>query len=790
MKLDAQQLIRHIHPEDLNLDKACSPPTANQILGQPRATEALELGIRTPQPGYNLYLAGDSGTGRVRYVMDYLAPLAAIADPPQDWLYVNNFDNPSEPRAIALPHKQGSSFLKDIDKLIEEILATFPAVFEHPTYLRKKTAIQKEFDQIYDQSVATVEQRATAMDIAVYRQEGSITFSPLVDGEIADENSFAKLSEEKREAFHRQAEELENMLNDSLMELPQWQRDLNNKLRKLQQETIRHSLKPLFDQIQNQYLGYAGILLYLAQVNDHLPRTIVEHLDAGEQQESPGARRMLLEELYRPNLFSAHRQANGAPIIFETNPSYNNLFGSITVSGEQSSQATSYHNIIPGSLHHANGGYLILDIEKVLRDPSTWEALKRALLDGKIYIEQPSSELQLGLPQHLKAKSIPLNIKVILIGPREVYYALEEHDYDFDQQFRILVDFSSDIDFDDCNLTRFANHVQGRADDLGLAQLNASALSRLAEHACRLAENQNKLTACMDPIMEVVTEANQFLLQSSENIIDKQHIENAINARTRRNSRLHDLVKEDILSGKVVISTEGSAVGQVNGLSVIQVGESSFGLPVRITATVHPGSSGVVDIEREVELGQAVHSKGVLLLAGYLCGRYAKNFPLAISAKVAMEQSYGYIDGDSASLAELCALLSALIVQPVKQNIAMTGSVNQRGEVQAIGGVNEKIEGFFDICKMRGLTGDQVVIIPASNQSNLMLSNEVIEAVEQGLFSIHAISKVDEALALLTGENPGNKDSKGEFPEGSINKRIVDQLRRYTEIVQQFQSRT
>ena len=790
MKLNAAQLVRHIHPDDLNLDKACSPPTASQILGQPRATEALELGIRTPQSGYNLYLAGESGTGRIRYVMEYLAPLAAVADPPQDWLYVNNFDNPSEPRAIALPHKQGSAFLKDIDKLIEELLATFPAVFEHPTYLRKKSAFQKQFDQVYDQSIAIVEQKAASMQIALYRQDSAISFSPLIDGQIADEASFAQLTDAQRDTFHQQAEQLEELLNDSLLELPQWQRDLNNKQRELQQETIHRSLKPLFDQIQNNYLGYAGILFYLAQVNDHLPRTIVEHLSESQQaeRESPGNRRMLLEELYRPNLFSAHRHASGAPIVFESHPSYTNLFGSITLSTDQNSSASNYHNIIPGALHHANNGYLILDIEKVLRDPSTWEALKRALRDGKIYIEQPSAELQMGLPQHLKAKSIPLQIKVILIGPREIYYALEKHDHDFDQLFRILVDFSSDIAFDPCNLTRFANLVQSRADDLELAQLSPSALSRLAEHACRLAENQNKLTAGIDHIMEVVTEANQFLLQTTDTILNKQHIEAAISARTKRNSRLHDLIKEDILSGKIVISTEGNAIGQVNGLSVIQVGESNFGLPIRITATVHPGSNGVVDIEREVELGQAVHSKGVLLLAGYLCGRYAKDFPLAISAKIAMEQSYGYIDGDSASLAELCALLSALIDLPLQQEVALTGSVNQRGEVQAIGGVNEKIEGFFDICKLRGLTGHQKVIIPASNQPNLMLSNEVTQAVRDKLFAVHVVTSVDEALALLADEQPGSEDGQGRFPTSSINGRIVERLQKYSTIVQQLLS--
>lgn len=788
MKLNADQLVRHIHPDDLQLDKACSAPTASQILGQPRATEALELGIRTPQPGYNLYLSGESGTGRIRYVMEYLAPLAAVSDPPQDWLYVNNFDNPSEPRAIALPHKQGSAFLKDIDKLIEEVLATFPSVFEHPTYLRKITVFQKQFDQVYDQSIAIVEKKAASMKVALYRQDSAISFSPLIDGQIADETSFATLTDEQRDTFHKQAEELEELLNDSLLELPQWQRDLNNKQRKLQQETIRHSLKPLFDHIQNSYLGYAGILFYLAQVSDHLPRTIVEHLDETQPQEGQSNRRLLLEELYRPNLFSAHRRASGAPIIFESNPSYTNLFGSITLSTEQNSPVSNYHNIIPGALHHANNGYLILDIEKVLRDPSTWEALKRALRDSKIYIEQPSNELQLGLPQSLKAKSIPLYIKVILIGSREIYYALEKNDPDFNQLFRILVDFNSDIAFDTCNLTRFATLVQSRANDLELAQLSPSALSRLAEHACRLAENQNKLTACVDHIMEVATEANQFLQQTSCTVLNKEHIDTAITARAKRNSRIHDLIQEDIVSGKIVISTEGHAIGQVNGLSVIQVGESNFGLPIRITATVHPGSNGVVDIEREVELGQAVHSKGVLLLAGYLCGRYAKDFPLAISAKIAMEQSYGYIDGDSASLAELCALLSALIDLPLQQEVALTGSVNQRGEVQAIGGVNEKIEGFFDICKLRGLTGQQKVIIPASNQVNLMLSNEVTQAVNDGLFSIHVVSSVDETLTLLTGEQPGQENAAGRFAKKSINGRIVERLQKYSTIVQQLQA--
>jgi predicted ATP-dependent protease len=777
MKLKADQLVRHIHPDDLNLDSVLA---SSQIFGQPRATEALELGIRIPHAGYNLYLAGKNGTGRVRYVMEYLAPIAEMADPPQDWLYVNNFDKPSEPLAIKLPHKQGRTFLKAIDKLIEELLATFPAVFEHPTFLRKKTAMQKQFDQMYDQSIAAVEQMASTMQIALYNQDGSISFSPLIDGQVVDEAGFAQMSKEERELFHKQAENLEEVLNDSLLELPQWQRDLKNKQRKLQQETIKRSIKPLFDYIQSNYQGYTSILFYLAQMSEHLPRIIEEQFGEQEAIENQSNKRMLLEELYRPNLFSTYNHERGAPIVFESNPSYSNLFGSISVSNEQGSAASNYHNIIPGALHHANNGYLILDIEKVLSEPSTWSALKRSLRDGKIYIEQQTSELQLGLPHYLKVKSTPLNIKVILIGSREVYYALEEQDPDFGQLFRVLVDFSSAIELNPENLTRFATLVQNRASELELSQLSPLALSRLAEYACLLAEDQNKLTACIDYIMEVVIEANHFLRQTSDVIINEQHVETAIAARARRNSRISNLVNEDIMKGALVISTEGNAIGQVNGLSVIKVGDSNFGCPVRITATVHPGSNGVVDIEREVELGQAVHSKGIMLLAGYLCGRYAKEFPLAISARIAMEQSYGYIDGDSASLAELCALLSALINLPLKQEIAITGSVNQRGEVQAIGGVNEKIEGYFGICKLRGLTGQHKVIIPASNQNNLMLSNEVISAVNDNLFAVHVVNTVDETLALLAGQEPGLENADGVFPEGSINHQIVERLQKFT----------
>lgn len=497
--------------------------------------------------------------------------------------------------------------------------------------------------------------------------------------------------------------------------------------------------------------------LYLVQLYSHLPRFIEEHLHESQSNltESIANRRTLLEELFLPNLITRSAQNSGAPIVQESNPSHANLFGRINYISEQGSIKSNHRQIISGSLHRANGGYLILDIEKVLSDPSTWKALKRCLRDEKIYIEPPASEIMAGLPQSLKPVSIPLKVKIILIGPRDIYYTLERYDHDFDELFRVLVDFSSQIDHTSENLQQFTSILLQRAKEANVVKLSNSARSRLVEYACRVAEHQQKLTAFIDPIMELVIEADHSLQQSQDTEITAKHINHAIHAREQRNARLYEQVKEDIVDGSIVITTTGVAVGQANGLSVIQVGESNFGCPVRITATVHPGKLGIVDIEREVKLGQAVHSKGVLLLSGYLRGHYCKEFPLAISAHLAMEQSYGYVDGDSASLAELSALLSALTNTPLRQDLAITGSVNQRGEVQAVGGINEKIEGFFDICNARGLNGTQGVLIPASNSINLMLSETIINAVENNAFNIYTVSSVDETLGLLTGMKMG-----------------------------------
>ncbi len=784
-RLLPEQLTKQIHPDQLGFDPLISSPEFGQILGQPRATQALEFGIGVKEAGYNLYVAGETGTGRTQYITNYLKPIAAHANTPDDWLYVNNFDNPVEPRCISLPEKQGEKLLKEIDRLIEALLATFPAVFEHPSFLQKKNALQRLYDDAYEKAVAIIERSAGSKKIALFRENSAITFTPIIDGEVADEVAFAQMEEAERELFHQNVIKLESQLNEALLELPQWQRDLNEKLNQLNQQTINQSLKPLFDSLQQTYQGEAGVLFYLAQIKRHLPRVISECFGSSDEEASGkqvSSNRQLLEGLYRPNLLVRSGMESGLPVVCESNPSYSNLFGQINFSPEKEGAAVNFQNIVAGALHHANGGYLILDIEKVLADKMTWESLKRALREGKIATETSLSDAALGRSFSLKPEPVPLSVKVILIGSRDIYYLLAQFDRDFDELFQVFVDFSADFEASPENLQQFAYFLHSKTIESGVAELTPAAIALMAEYGCRMAEHQLKLSAQTDQIMEMVIEANHQRVQGGEEKIGVEHIIKALEARKQRNARLRDRLLEDVLSGTMRIATSGSASGQINGLSIIQVGETRFGSPLRITATVHPGTGGVVDIEREVKLGMAVHSKGVLLLSGYLCGRYAKDFPLAIAAHIAIEQSYGFIDGDSASLAELCALLSALVDVPLRQDIAVTGSVSQLGEVQAVGGVNEKIEGFFDICKARGLTGSQGVIIPATNQINLMLTREVVEAVKNGKFTIYTVKSVDEAMCLLTGQEMGADSPDGKFPRDSVNHKIISQLSRYAEL--------
>jgi predicted ATP-dependent protease len=723
---------------------------------------------------------GESGSGRFSYVRRYLKDEAAQAHTPSDWLYVNNFEEPREPHAIELPAGMGSEFCRDISGFLDTILSSFPAVFETPGWQQKKSAIDRAFNKKYDKALDRIEKLALEKNIALYRDSTNIAFTPMFEGRALDEAEFAQRPEAEREQFHADIAWLEEQLNTELSSLPLWKRESSNELRKLNEETISLALESSLVVLAAKYGDYPSVQAYLQAMQGNLLKTVVEQLV--DEEHSDSVRRKMLEEQYSPNVVIGHSHNGGAPVVFEPHPTYDNLFGRIEYSSDQGMLYTSYRQLRPGALHRANGGYLILEAEKLLPEPFVWEALKRALHSRQLKMESPLLELTRMAAVTLTPQVVPLQVKVIVIGSRDLYYALQELDPDFQDMFRVLVDFEEDLPLEPDTLLQFAQLVRNRTAEEGMAPLTCGAVQGLTHYSMRLAEHQERLSAHLSELFQVVSEADFLRSKQKQELTQVEHVEQAIAAKKRRTGRVSRRILDDILAGVILIDTDGATIGKCNGLTVLQAGDSVFGIPARISATVYPGSNGIVDIEREVTLGQPIHSKGVMILTGYLGSHYAQEYPLSISASIALEQSYGYVDGDSASLGEVCALISALARVPLKQCFAITGSINQFGEVQAIGGVNEKIEGFFKLCDERGLTGKQGVIVPRANQNNLLLGEEVIAAVEAGTFAVYVVDHVEQALALLSGQEPGQADGNGNFPEDSINGKVVARLKAIAEL--------
>ncbi|UAA39954.1 AAA family ATPase [Paraneptunicella aestuarii] len=784
--LEYQQL--YAKPNNRLIDAALKDDSVMQttFIGQERAREALSFGLGINASGYNLYVMGEPATGRYTLVHEYVEKQAAgRVDSPDDWCYINNFDDEREPYALRLAPGEGKRFQKEMSLLIDELLDTFPAVFDNPGYQRKKAAINREYDQLYNGVIDELELYAQKKELALYEDNGSISFSPIIDGKPIDDEEFAKLSDEKRQYYYNLIDELEGVLSERLIEMPQWKRAVSEKLRNLKRETAEEGIRPLLKELEHKYSSELGILKFLRQLKGHLAQTVVEVLssDTKDEKHDEFDKRSILEEQYLPNILTTHDLDSGAPVVYEPNPTYQNIFGRIEYSNIHGSLYTNYRMIRPGALHRANGGYLLLDADKMIQQPFVWESLKLALKFGTIKIDISQHDYGMVNSITLNPQPIPIDVKVILMGTRDLYYGMQEYDDEFDELFRVLVDFDHEINLDRTTLFDFVGRVRNHINRLQLNGISKSAMSRLVEYSLRLAEHQQRLSARFANVIELLEEATYFCRQDESTEMDVTHIEKALDAKQRRSGRISQSLLDDIKEGQILIATEGTAVGKVNGLTVLEIGDSVFGTPTRITSTVYPGSNGVVDIEREVELGRSIHSKGVMLLTGYLGHKYALDFPLTLCANIAIEQSYGHIDGDSASLAELIVLISALTGVPINQEIAVTGSINQYGQVQPVGGVNEKIEGFFHVCQERGLTGTQGVIIPKPNQVNLMLNNNVINAVKKGQFHIYTAETVDDALSLLTGKKAGELSSKNRYPKGSMNHLAVERLKKLSDIV-------
>jgi len=755
------------------------------FIGHERAKEALDFGFSMEATGFNIYAMGEHGTGRQTLIKQMLTVKASKQATPEEWCYINNFDDSHAPFKLYVSPGDGKQLLARLNTFIDALMDLFPDIFDNPGYQRQKAAIDREFNQKYDEAIGLVEEEALKHSVVLYEEDGEVGFSPLVEGKPLDDKEFANMDENKRVEFYQILAMLENVLSEQLLELPQWKRNSSDKLRKLKNETAEQTIRPLIKELEHEFTSNIGVLKYLSKVKAHIVDAVLEIL-VDESNENPNDKdlRKFMVERFLPNLLIARQEGEGAPIVYEQNPTYQNLFGHVDFASFQGSTYTSYRLIRPGALHKANGGYLILDAEKLLNQPVVWSKLKLALKTGQVTIENPYSEYSQPGAYSLEPEKIPLKVKVVLLGDPEIYYTLQDYDQEFTELFRVLADFDRYLDKNTENLTAYANLIRQRAHKHNYPEISDDAIIELIRYALRRGDHQKKISSNIVQVNDLLDEAYYlWKKQEQDDLIGASHITNALAAKQRRVGRISEAWYSEIKERQVLISTEGVQIGKVNGLTVLEIGDSVFGTPARISATVYAGSQGVTDIEREVDLGKSIHSKGVLLLTGYLGHKYGQNFPVTISANLAIEQSYGHIDGDSASMAELCALISAITLLPIDQSIAMTGSINQHGEVQSIGGANEKIEGFYQLCKDRGLTGSQGVIIPATNQINLMLSAEVITAVEQGLFSIFAVEDIDQALELLMGVSAGVANSTGRYPRKSVHALALDKLAKFAEIL-------
>ncbi|MEI5640863.1 MULTISPECIES: Lon protease family protein [unclassified Pseudoalteromonas] len=760
-------------------------PEPLPFIGQQRAQTALDFALGMDLPGYNVYVMGEAALGRFTMVKDKLEAHSKTKPTPREWLYVNNYDDHREPIALFMQAGESKQLEEDIDAFIDEIIDTFPAAFDNPGYQRKKKSLDKEFEQKYDAAITAVEQQANNLSVALIEDTGTVGFAPVVDGNQLSDAEFSALDEHVQAHFLSAIDSLEDALIESLIELPRWKRESSEKLRNLKKTTIEMATKPLLKALEHKYAAHIGVLRYLKDLKVEIVDAVLDWLDDDSNSEDGKDdfdAKAMLTDFFAPNILVEFKEDDPAPVVYEPNPTFGNIFGTVEYATSQGNLITSYRSIQAGALHRANGGYLIMDAEKMIASPQVWDGLKLSLKTHQIKNDLPYQDSSVGSSFTLKPQLIPLDVKIILLGSRDLYYTIGEYDEEFAELFRVLADFDYFLPSSDKMQYQFITKVMEYCQQTLKIELSAQALARLLKFSYRQAEHHSKLSARFADALELVAEASFYAKQDNESKITDSHIDEAIAGKEYRTGQLSENMLSDIKEGHTLIATSGTAIGKVNGLTVLHIGDTAFGTPARITSTVYAGADGVIDVEREVELGKSIHSKGVMLLTGYLGNKYAQHFSLTLSANIAIEQNYGFIDGDSASLAELCALLSAVTQLPVVQSIALTGSINQHGEVQAIGGVNEKIEGFFKLCKMRGLTGSQGVIIPESNRVNLVLADEVIAAVEKGMFHVYAVASVDEALSILMQKPAGELSDDG-YPEGSINAVAMAKLERIAKVV-------
>lgn len=762
----------------------------SEHLGQSRAMEALKFGVDIKHEGYNLFVLGSSGLGKHTTVKELLDIEARQAEAPFDWCYVNNFEHPHKPLVLKLPKGIGRKLQQEMQQFLLDILVAIPAAFESDEYHAAFQALQDDYVRREDQALEEIAAKAESNNIIMVRTSNGWNLGPKnKDGKAMLPEEFEKLPDEEKQAITQVVEEMQDDLKKLLLKIPVWQKETREQVKKLNREVTQMTVTHYAEDLQANYTELEEVKDFIEKSKQDIIENVELFRKFGAEKKNRGqTSNKLPDEFtgYQVNVLVDNGETEGAPVIFEDNPTYQNLIGRIEHIAQFGTLITDFSLIKPGALHLANGGYLVLDARKVLTSLYAWEGLKRVLRSREVKIESLEQVLSLASTTSLQPEPIPVDVKVVLTGSRLLYYLLKQYDTEFDLLFKVAVDFSEDMERDDASMELYARMIATMQKQNKLLALDKKAVERVIEHSSRMAQDSEKVSLHMGHLADLLKESDYWAREAGRTTVTREDVQKVIDTRLYRMDQIRERLQEAILRGTYLVSTSGEQVAQVNGLSVIQLDDYAFGRPARITATARLGSGKVIDIEREVELGGAIHSKGVMILSAYLAYRYAKERPLALSASLVFEQSYGMIEGDSASAAELCALLSALADVPLKQSLAVTGSVNQHGEIQAIGGVNEKIEGFFDICEARGLSGEQGVIIPASNVKHLMLKEPVVQAVERGDFSVYAVSSIDEVMSLLSGLEIGVADKNGNYPPDSFNWKIEQRIDKLTELREKY----
>lgn len=766
-------------------------PELSGIVGQERGTTVMRFGLNVNQIGYNLYVAGISGTGKTSFAESIVREFAKEKTTLSDWCYVYNFEDMYKPKMIQLPSGLGRKFQRDMKKLVESLKQDIPLAFNEENYQKEKAEIVRKFKQERTKMYEKINETALTYGFLIRQTASGMMTIPMIGGEPMSEEQYNTLSTEQLQEIDRKSNELQEKIVDVTNQLRKVEKETKTIIDQLNQKVALHAIGYHLEELKERYKISSQIPEYL----EGLKGDIIHHIDRFLVEESEEEIQVLGEMLqgkhqenvfkrYEVNLVIDNRKATGAPVIIADNPTYYNLIGKVEYENRMGVMSTDFTKVKPGYLHYANGGYLIIQAKDIFSKNFAWEGLKRALMNEKLQIENLGEQSGLMATTSISPEPIPLKVKVILIGNMDIYQLLYHHDEDFNKLFKIRADFDIEMDFNADNMASLANFIHTHCKEHNLYHFDRSAVAKIAEYSIRLAGHQQKLSTRFNQLVEIINEAGTWAKMMDANLISSEHVMQAIEEREYRSSLFEEKIQESIEEGTILIDTDGEKVGQVNGLAVYNLGQYSFGKPSRITATTFVGQKGIINIERESKMGGNIHNKGVYILNGFLGDKFAQNQPLTLTAHLAFEQSYGGVDGDSASSTELYAILSSLAKLPIKQGLAVTGSVNQKGEIQPIGGVNEKIEGFYKVCQSKGLTGEQGVVIPHQNIKNLMLKNEVVEAVKSGEFHIYAVKTIEEGIELLTGVPAGILGEDNHYAEETVFEKVIGQLKAYAKVAE------